>query len=667
MNKHKKESIIQTIAPTDDKLCHCEIWSSRNQVLSCFNSAVQKQNLVQWLSSSSLCHLVKEDVSIKSHKNPNRWVKEDSISSHQNLKNPNYYRINASFWILNSVRDACRGFLSPAASDALMDTLSLSQDASSPGKDSYDSAFPSLPGSSASRTPESKTVTPNVLMGRKKPKQQLSTIIRKSTDNGKPSSPLDSSTEAINVLNSNSSTSNIDKNIPIIESHVFHITNQNSTSLENKKEKRRIRPNTTAIAATKGNISNLPSEDISIMTSRPKQKIEVDSSKKLIGPSESMDRHSLKSSSPLFSAYLTKEFSSIDTSKFDQQKVKSIETNSNRVENNNGNELINTVQPHEHLQQQSINVDLGLNRIADVYSTIIINHLIPSTILELHFLIRLLSLPDDANRSTILFSSRQSSHVDGRNYITSSINQDDLVASEFNPYFLSGRECRIFAAKVISSLTPILSNLGNDMMEAISSFPPMKFHLPEVCLQLHTIVVANKRNATLSTSIELESISLISPLGSSSSTASYGKLSPSNPILALPFHPDRDSKHNYRSISQAALFKNREECRDVLFSKIRAFQNVYAKILDPVIAGNKITEIENAAKTLIHEKLLPQNMFWFAEIFCDLLLKIGLEDVEETDVEILSHVKDGTRLQVRLLHHCSSANGSTHLSLFSLF
>ena len=47
------------------------------------------------------------------------------------------------------------------------------------------------------------------------------------------------------------------------------------------------------------------------------------------------------------------------------------------------------------------------------------------------------------------------------------------------------------------------------------------------------------------------------------------------------------------------------------------------------------------------QNLLPGNVSWFAEYFCDLLLQIGTVPMQEMDRDILKHVGDKDRLQVR--------------------
>jgi len=283
-----------------------------------------------------------------------------------------------------------------------------------------------------------------------------------------------------------------------------------------------------------------------------------------------------------------------------------------------------------------------LNRMAQIYSSLITNYLVPSTMLELHFIIRLLSLQDDA-------INEGSGKQENASYKDRSQNLESNLGPTLKSCFVSGHSCRIFASKVIGFLKPIILNLCDEILEAFAVYPSIKLHLPQICAELGAAADENKTRFIINDDSKQISSQLV-PSYESLYKSQSSMSNVNNPIMALPFHPDRDSKHNYRSASQAAIYKNREECRDFLFSKIRSFQNMHAKILDTAVASSKRLGIQNAAKDLIHQKLLKQNTFWFAELFCDLLIKIGPKDIEETDVEILNHVKDGKKLQVSLCY-----------------
>jgi len=87
---------------------------------------------------------------------------------------------------------------------------------------------------------------------------------------------------------------------------------------------------------------------------------------------------------------------------------------------------------------------------------------------------------------------------------------------------------------------------------------------------------------------------------------------------------------------------------DSFLYQLRSFQKLKSSLLDPHQMDHFMQESRIASKDLI-QCLFPSNVSWFAEFFCDLLLQIGLVPMQETDADILSHVSDQDKLQVRRL------------------
>ena len=160
--------------------CPCKKWSNRNIVLLSPKSEEETKSFINWISSSSLCHIANES---------NQYDLGYTFHSKSNLKNPNFYRINAAFWILNEIRDACKRILSPSTSDLSSDALTLDETEKSiaNAKDSYNSAFPSLPGTNLASSINGKnSPTTNILVGRKKPKPkqfQQPTVWKRASSN----------------------------------------------------------------------------------------------------------------------------------------------------------------------------------------------------------------------------------------------------------------------------------------------------------------------------------------------------------------------------------------------------------------------------------------------------------------------------------------------------
>ena len=115
-------------------------------------------------------------------------------------------------------------------------------------------------------------------------------------------------------------------------------------------------------------------------------------------------------------------------------------------------------------------------------------------------------------------------------------------------------------------------------------------------------------------------------------------------ILSIPFEAHRDSRHNYKTQAEVAVYKNREESRDVFLYELRSFMNVKGKVLRSDEMEKAQNRIGQASRNIMNN-LLNVNMVWFAQFFCDLLLQVGLSPVEETDKELLS-IADKEKLQV---------------------
>ena len=84
---------------------------------------------------------------------------------------------------------------------------------------------------------------------------------------------------------------------------------------------------------------------------------------------------------------------------------------------------------------------------------------------------------------------------------------------------------------------------------------------------------------------------------------------------------------------------------DSFLSQLRAFQQMRGTVLNPSQVEQSLDNIIHALRQTM-EQLLPTNTHWFAELFTDLLLQIGLVPMQELDADILKNVADKERLQV---------------------
>jgi len=68
-------------------------------------------------------------------------------------------------------------------------------------------------------------------------------------------------------------------------------------------------------------------------------------------------------------------------------------------------------------------------------------------------------------------------------------------------------------------------------------------------------------------------------------------------------------------------------------------------VLNPTQVQRSLDGIQQALRQMM-SNLLSSNIPWFAELFTDLLLQIGLVPMQELDADILKNVADKDRLQV---------------------
>jgi hypothetical protein len=263
-----------------------------------------------------------------------------------------------------------------------------------------------------------------------------------------------------------------------------------------------------------------------------------------------------------------------------------------------------------------------LKRLASIYCTIIKSHLAPFILLELHLLMRLISLSDTMEKLS------QTRHT----------NKTNVLAGIFH----SEACCIFFVTQVLVSLEVMIINIGYETVKLFSALPALQQHCPSL--------VATLKNNMHQAKTELIFETGQKALGSDAQT----------PHLTLPFDYARDSRHNFRSLDLSRLFKEREELRDSFLYQLRAFQEVRGKLMDNEQLDNSINSIKREARDMM-KNVSPGNIEWFVNFFCDLLLQIGLLPVGETDSEVLRHVTDKKRLE-KLQMRFTSKSGQKNKS-----
>lgn len=464
-------------------------------------------------------------------------------------------RVSVSFSILNGIRDACRPFLEPVATkQGAAETLPT-----------YEASFPALPSSSSSVEP---------MVAPKKPKKKI--VL---TDKSR----IRSEFAWGNNAQGNISTLPSTEPIRTTDDWPAMSTSNNSTLEKGttEKAKRRICPTPVSAwrPAARGNMSTLSSTDpVSIQKMADFRKVTQSSE---------------------WPVKMASDGNHNSTKIFQHAAIKSMPLSDQHN---------NSKQSGTMSSQDNSTCDRTMERhnLARIYSELIRCHLVPSSALELHLMVRLLTAKDD--------DTAISTDLDGKGSIV------------FGALFASASHCRSFAVDVLTRVTYILRNLHLDIIVGFTMCPPFAELLPHVTKELRAIV--EHRRETL-----LSEVDVVSIAGSTQI-----------PLLTLPFDHDRDSRHNYKSREEVAIYKNREESRDAFLYQLRAFQNVRGKVLDAVQAERSIDRIRAASKNVIHG-LLKTNMPWFTQMFCDLLVQIGLVPMEETDKELLN-ITDKDKLQV---------------------
>jgi hypothetical protein len=238
-----------------------------------------------------------------------------------------------------------------------------------------------------------------------------------------------------------------------------------------------------------------------------------------------------------------------------------------------------------------------VENLSTLYTTLIRFHLVPSTPMELHLLIGLLTIKDSASRQP-------------------------QVTSMYN-ILVSPEACREFAKHSLMQLRSLLGNLPLQVLSALVECPPFREQMGGLAKEL-----ASKLKERQGAIMEANT-----GFGGNHCTVH----------LALPFDETQDSRHNFKSRDELALYKNREESRDAFLYQLRYFQNVRGRVLDTAELESSMVRLQQAARKVI-EGVDGVNMHWFAKFFCTMLLQIGLVPMEETDKDLLN-IADKDKLQ----------------------
>ena len=575
--------------------CTCQQFQSDNAVISAVDSGEKTDVLVKWLSGS-----------ISSNSDDNKGEKKMGTPS---AKKQCPHRLQASIAILNAIRDACRPYLESPVAPAPVSPTSGSSPTRNGNSNvqqpnfntyqvtTYEDSFPSLSSNISS------TAQPTMLVSRKKNKGAAknlpqSVLSKPATDKPtlligrkKNKGPNKDSTKQLSK-HGNVTSNGIAKSIKTTE---IGFGTAGEGKVPAPKAKKRIKPVTISTGTTafspisnnnafkslkiEGNISSLPSQETTEVlamesANQSEKKPPIVISAGNISPSM------------VGTTIVMNEFNSVST-------------------------IINP------------NNLLKLKRLVSIYSTILRSHLAPSLLLELHLLVRLVSLS-------------------GNSHTLKTLDESGDHQQPFSDIFQSEKSCRVFAAETFDALENIIVNIGHETIKLFLALPSLQRQCPELCNTLQDIIYAGNS--------ELIFESDQKALGSNTNT----------PHLTLPFDHARDSRHNYRSPDLGRQFKEREQLRDTFLYQLRAFQDVRGKLMEHEQAEKRVGSIKHESREML-KNMSPGNTLWFVNFFCDLLCQIGLVPITETDTEVLKQIGDKKRLQ-KLHMRFTSKSGQTNKS-----
>jgi hypothetical protein len=270
-----------------------------------------------------------------------------------------------------------------------------------------------------------------------------------------------------------------------------------------------------------------------------------------------------------------------------------------------------------------------MDRLVDIYIALIKNMLVPSTPLEIHLLLDLLSIDTDAISINLRERSKQ-------NFLNQSPKSKDEVTVAagsvifFQSIFYGPERCIHFAQSVFTRfLKGIIQRLSPFLIKSLLGDNVFVRRCPTVAEHLNKFLLENTTTGEWT------------PPASESITGTHA-------IFSLPFEPDRDSRHNFKTPAEISMYQNREVTRDAFLSQLRVFITAKSKVFLPQQV-DKVRETAQYESRKIIANISSHNMLWFAQFFCELLLQVGLAPVEEMDQELLQIVADD-RDKLQKLH-----------------
>lgn len=545
--------------------CPCMQFKLDGDVTSAVDTDTKTAELVDWLSGTW----------------PN--VRSDGHPSSMSQRCAN--RLRVSIVILNSIRDACRPFLESAISvQSPIRSPSARKSATQQFTNlqaTYEDSFPSLSSGNTSTS-----VAPTILFGRKKKNDTRSSIVEGHT------------TQRTNGANSTKNRKIEKQEVNYQSASLSSPSRGNGTQIHAPKVTKKVKPVTISLATNTATKGKSCSPLLSNGFQSALQRTDVWAPK----PVGNISSLNSEDTSDMLRSKLVGDTKASHTTQPASVNVRPKLIPVVPIEPTN---LTGTIQTGNSDVDSELS-DEKISRLVRIYSTILKQHLAPFLLLELHLLLRLISL-SDKQVSTAVTSSRPLTDT-----------------------FQSAISCNKFAARTLTSVSVIILNLGHETIKMFASVPAVRKQCPDLVATLRSTIEAGKPELMFETDQKA--------LGTNANT----------PHLTLPFDHSRDSRHNYRSVDLNRLYKEREELKDSFLYQLRAFQDVRGRLIDQEGSEKVINSIKRKSREML-QSVSSGNVSWFVNFFCDLLLQIGLVPIGETDSEVLKQVADQKRLQVSVI------------------
>ena len=588
----KTEMTNQTARYTENRIeCPCHNYTALSKIVDVIQTAdsTRHDSMIEWLNGGTDLEAIRQKRLLTCGK---RFRCR--------------YRYGTSFAILKAIRDACAPFQTTSIacksnSATTSEGIIRTEISDIPGSKGYDQSFPPLPQQpGASNTMGKSSNRKNYHDG--------------STKNG-------------NAMKESSSTTKI-------------------INTKEKKTKRRVRPQLINVSSStlhnsstqKDNVANIAPKRSTEQSDRDQKdasptaenytvmKQKLDAKKDVSDRQMETQLTPVKLSSPSCTSSSTPDLPNSMTAESIQNVMIDELNPSCQSTAEASNDVLQKTSRHLSCKISDTAIE-QMNRLVDIYIALIKNMLVPSTPLEIHFILELLSI--DSNGTTSNLCQHPQRNESNQALRKKAENETGPVLF-FQPFFYDHERCVYFAQTVLTRyLKEVIVRLSPFLIKSLLKDNNFVRRCPKVAENLSSFLIDNTTTADCE------------PPTPESITGTHA-------IFSLPFEPDRDSRHNFRTPAEISMYQNREMTRDAFLSQLRIFITAKSKVFLPQQVDEVRETAQYESKKII-ASISTHNVSWFAQFFCELLLQVGLAPLEEMDQELLQIVADD-RDKLQKLH-----------------